>query len=58
MAEEENKLEEVTPPGREEQVKSLKKSLPKSYVSKETGERKESSPYAVAWSSYKKSKEK
>ena len=43
---------EETPPGREKQVKALKKELPKTYVDKKTGERKESSPWAVAWKSY------
>lgn len=50
------KIEEVTPPGREKQVKTLKKSLPKTYTDPKTGKKKESSPYAVSWASYKKSK--
>ena len=49
-------VNEVTPPGREKQVKALKKVLPKTYTDPKTGERKKSSPWAVAWSSYKKGK--
>ena len=47
-------LDEVSPPGREEQVKTLKGELPATYKDKETGETKESNPWAVAWSQYKK----
>jgi len=45
---------EVTPPGREKQVKKLKKELPKTYVDSKTGKREESNPWAIAWASYKK----
>lgn len=42
----EGTLEEKAPPGREDQVKALKKKFPKG----------SGSPFAIAWSSYKKSK--
>lgn len=52
-------LKEEAPPGREDQVKGLKKhigdDIPKTYVDKETGERKESNPYALAWAQHNKS---
>ena len=47
-------LLEKAPPGREKQVKKLKKVLPKTY--KKGKKRVKSNVYAVAWSSYKKSK--
>ena len=47
------KVWEVTPPGHEKQVKALKKELPKTYTD-DSGERKESSPWALAWASYNK----
>lgn len=50
-------VKEETPPGREDQVKALKKELPKTYTDKKTGERKKSNPWAVAWASYNKNKE-
>jgi hypothetical protein len=48
-------LNEVTPPGYEKNVKGIKKSIkrgdtPKTYTDKETGETKETSPWAIAWS--------
>lgn len=49
-------LDEVSPPGREDQVKTLKGELPATYKDKETGETKESNPWAVAWSSFAKGK--
>ena len=56
VAEKKEKLKEETPPGRESQVKALKKELPKTYIDKKSDERKESNPWAVSWSSYQKSK--
>lgn len=47
---------EETPPGREKQVKKLKKVLPKTYIDPKTGKKKKSNPHAVSWSSYNKSK--
>ena len=49
----EEELNEVTPPGREDQVKKLKQELPKTYTDK-SGRKKESNPWAVAWASYNK----
>lgn len=51
-------VEEVAPPGREKQVKGIKKhmkkgDIPKTYVDK-TGKRKESNPWALAWAQYNK----
>lgn len=48
---------EVAPPGGEKQVKALKKTLPKTYKD-DSGKRKESNPYAIAWAQYKKNKGK
>lgn len=53
-----SEMQEVTPPGREDQVKALKKALPKTYVDKDTGKRKESNPWAVAWASKNKHENK
>ncbi|MDP3986716.1 MAG: DUF5661 family protein [Nanoarchaeota archaeon] len=53
---EKEQIAEVAPPGREKQVKTLKKELPKTYTDKKTGEKKESNPWSVAWSQYKKGK--
>jgi hypothetical protein len=49
-------LDEVAPPGKEKVVRALKKELPKTYKDKSTGWEKESNPWAVAWSQYKKDK--
>ena len=45
---------EVAPPGREKQVKGLKKhmkkgGIPKTFFDKKTGKRKKSNPWALAW---------
>lgn len=48
-------LKEETPPGREDQVKKLKKELPATYTDS-SGKTKESNPWAVAWASYNKGK--
>ena len=53
---------EVSPPDRKFQVKGIKKHLgqkgkkgiPKTYVDKKTGKRKESNPWAMAWGQYDK----
>ena len=54
---------EVSPPDRKEQVKGIKKhmaqkkgkdKIPKTYVDKKTGERKETNPWALAWAQYDK----
>lgn len=50
----EQELDEIAPPGREKQVKTLKHALPKSYTDPKTGERKESNPYAIAWAQHNK----
>jgi hypothetical protein len=51
------KVQEETPPGREEQVKAIEKSdTPETYTDKKTGKKKESNPWAIAWASYNKSK--
>jgi len=56
VAEKKEKLKEEAPPGRESQVKALKKELPKTYIDKKSDERKESNPWAVSWAQYNKSK--
>ena len=53
---------EVSPPDRKHQVKGIKKHLgqkgkkgiPKTYVDKKTGKRKETNPWALAWGQYDK----
>ena len=54
---------EVSPPDRKEQVKGIKKhmaqkkgkdKIPKTYVDKKTGKRKETNPWALAWAQYDK----
>ena len=53
---------EVSPPDRKFQVKGIKKHLgqkgkkgiPKTYVDKKTGKRKETNPWALAWGQYDK----
>ena len=53
---------EVSPPDRKFQVKGIKKHLgqkgkkgiPKTYVDKKTGKRKETNPWALAWAQYDK----
>ena len=54
---------EVSPPDRKHQVKGIKKhmaqkkgkdKIPKTYVDKKTGERKETNPWALAWAQYDK----
>ena len=52
-------MDEVAPPHREKQVKGLKKHMkkgdvPKTYIDKKTGKRKESNPWALAWAQHKK----
>ena len=51
-------IAEEAPPGREDQVKGLKKhigkDIPKTYTDKKTGEKKESNPYALAWAQHNK----
>ena len=50
-------IDEVAPPGKEKMVKKLKKTLPKTYTDPKSGERKQSSPWAIAWSQYNKKNE-
>jgi hypothetical protein len=54
---------EVSPPARKNQVKGIKKhmaqgkgkdKIPKTYVDKKTGKRKETNPWALAWAQYDK----
>ena len=54
---------EVSPPDRKHQVKGIKKhmaqkkgkdKIPKTYVDKKTGKRKETNPWALAWAQYDK----
>ena len=50
----EKPMKEVAPPGREKQVKGLKKAIKKSeidktYIDKKTGKRKKANPYALAY---------
>lgn len=50
---------EVAPPGREKQVKGLKKAIKKgkinkTYVDKKTGKRMKANPFALAWAQYDK----
>ena len=54
---------EVSPPDRKHQVKGIKKhmaqkkgkdKIPKTYVDKKTGKRKETNPWALAWGQYDK----
>ena len=54
---------EVSPPDRKFQVKGIKKhmaqkkgkdKIPKTYVDKKTGKRKETNPWALAWGQYDK----
>lgn len=50
---------EVAPPGREKQVKGIKKhkatgDISKTYTDPETGKRKETNPWALAWAQHKK----
>ena len=55
-------IPEVSPPDRKHQVKGIKKHLgqkgkkgiPKTYVDKKTGKRKETNPWALAWGQYDK----
>ena len=55
-------IKEVSPPDRKFQVKGIKKHLgqkgkkgiPKTYVDKKTGKRKETNPWALAWAQYDK----
>ena len=56
-------FKEVSPPDRKEQVKGIKKhmaqkkgkdKIPKTYVDKKTGKRKETNPWALAWAQYDK----
>jgi len=55
--------DEVSPPDRKFQVKGIKKhmaqkkgkdKIPKTYVDKKTGKRKETNPWALAWAQYDK----
>ena len=56
-------VNEVSPPARKNQVKGIKKhmaqkkgkdKIPKTYVDKKTGKRKETNPWALAWAQYDK----
>ena len=51
-------LAEMAAPGREPQVKKLKKKLPKSYKDKKTGKKKKSNSWAVSYDSHNKGKKK
>lgn len=49
------RIEEVAPPGKEKQVLGIKKAIkrgdiPKTYIDPKTHKRKETNPWAIAWS--------
>lgn len=55
IGDDEEPVQEVTPPGHEKQVKKLKKVLPSTYTDA-SGHQHKSNPWAVAWASYNKEK--